>query len=183
MTHTTLRITLLLLCLTCVMGCSAWATYPPIPGAMQIGRPELEPVPSIMAEAIRFSNERYVEMDEPVFNLPEGTPDHVYESVRRRLRGGSVMRDADELAIHVQQVRVRTNQAQVDVLFPRDDGLHQLVTLHMRQKLFQVYEVQSTRLWRIHNDPPPPHFPVAEPSPAPVADQEPEPNADEPTDE
>lgn len=140
-------------------GCAAWSTYPAIPGALQVGHPEVEPLPTIMAEAVRYSNERYLEMEEPVFNLPKGVTVATYESVKRRLRGGVAMREPGERAVHVTQIRTRGPHAEVDIVYPRSDGHYQLVTLNMRQRVLNRFHVESTRLWRIRVDVPEPSYP------------------------
>lgn len=147
-------------------GCTAWATYPPIPGAAQIGRPEFEPVPTIMAEAILFAHDRHGEaigiQDEIVFNLPEGTSPNTYDRVIYRLRKTELparwMTEADDTAIHIESVRIRANAAQVDIIYPRQDGHHELVMLSMRQKFFNQYEVEGSRLWRIQVAVPGAHY-------------------------
>lgn len=159
MTSKTALIVSLLLAGLCLPGCAAWSTYPAIPGAMQVGHPEFEPLPTIMAEAVRYSNERYLKADEPTFNLPEGVTKATYDSVKQRLRGGRAMLDPDEPAVHIKQIRVRGGDAQVDVIFPRDDGLYQFVTLHMKQRFLNRFEVRDTRLWRIHVKAPEPNYP------------------------
>lgn len=159
MTHKTALFLSLLLASLSLSGCAAWTTYPAIPGALRVGHPEVEPLPTIMAEAVRYSNERYLKAEEPVFNLPDGVTIHTYESVKRRLRGGKAMREPGEPAVHVREIRVRGADAQVDVVFPRSDGLYQFVTLYMKQRLVNRYEVRDTRLWRIHVQAPQPNYP------------------------
>lgn len=151
-------------------GCSGWATYPPIEGATQIGHPKLEPVPSIMAEAIRYAHDRYLHDGEIVFNLPEGCGSEVYESVKLRLNSPArPLLEAGQPAVHVNAVRIRAMDAQVDVVYPRSDGHYELVTLFMRQKFLHKYEVRDTRLWRIHVSPPQPRY-EPPPAPEPAAD-------------
>lgn len=174
MTRKTVLFLLLLVASLHFGGCAAWTTYPPIPGALRVGHPELEPLPTIMAEAIRYSNERYLELEEPVFNLPEGVSERAYDSVTRRLRAGRPMHDPNEPAMHVREIRVRGTDAQADVIFPREDGLYQLVTLYMKQRPVNRYEVQDTRLWRIYVQPPQPNYPAPELQEAGNSEPEPE---------
>ena len=162
MNQTTAFVISLFLAGLSLTGCAAWSTYPAIPGAMQVGHPEVEPLPTIMAEAIRYCNGRFLKAEEPAFNLPEGVTVHTYEAVRRRLDAGRPMTEAGELAVHVRQVRVRGTSAQVDVVYPRGDGMHQFMTLHMKQRWVNRFEVEQTRLWRIHVQVPEPQYPLFE---------------------
>ncbi|MHC4946730.1 MAG: hypothetical protein ACYTG1_00500 [Planctomycetota bacterium] len=140
-----------------VAACAPFATYPPVEGSLNLSQPDFEPIPLLMAEAIIFCDERYGSAGEVVFNLPEGTPPPVYERVIRHLGEGRPMEAGDAQAYHVEEVRVRGLDAQVDVIYPRSDGVHQLVTISFRKKL-RHYAVASTRLWRIHVEAPPPHY-------------------------
>ncbi len=174
MTKQSTLVLFLIACITSSTGCAAWSTYPAIPGAMQIGHPEVEPLPTIMAEAIRYGNERYLNQEQPVFNLPEGVTLSTYDAVKRRLRGGSAMREPEQRAIHVKQIRTRAHNAEVDIVYPRDDGLHHLVTLHMKQRLLNRFDVEHTRLWRIHVEAPQPTYPALKRPKAPEAPETPE---------
>ncbi len=139
-------------------GCSRWATHPPLEGTRPSGGPTAEPIPSLMADAIRFAHNRYGGHDEVIINLPEGTPAAVYEMVTDRLGSGRPMMASSERAYHVIEVRVRGLDAQVDLLSPRKDGYYHFVTISFRQDLLRGYRVASTRLWRIREEPPSPHF-------------------------
>lgn len=156
---------LLLVMTTGPVGCTTWATYPPIEGAAQIGHPKLEPTPTILADAIRYVHDRHGE-GELVFNLPEGAPNDLYDILSRRLRDSRPMQSDDELAIHIQQIRIRANTAEVDVIYPRPGGHHELVTLYMRQRFMTEYRVTGTRLWRVRVDVPRANYtpPAAQPA-------------------
>ncbi len=147
-----------------VGGCSRWATHPPLEGTGPSGQTIAEPIPSLMADAIRFAHNHYRGHDELIINLPEGTPAAVYEMVTDRLGSGRPMMASSERAYHVPEVRVRGLDAQVDLLSPRKDGYYYFVTISFRQDLLRGYRVASTRLWRIREEPPSPHFtsPAAE---------------------
>lgn len=157
----------LVLLVVCLLdGCAPWVTYPPIEGAAQVGHARLEPVPSIITESIKFSNERFAKMEgEIVFNLPEGSPPKLYQDVARRLGSARPMSAGDDRAIHVIEVRVRARNAEADVVYARADGHHEMVTLKLHQRLMHHYDVQHSRLWRIHVDPPPAHYPAVAPEP------------------
>jgi len=48
-------------------------------------------------------------------------------------------------------VRTRAFDAQIDVIYPRPDGLNQLVTLTMQREVFKDWRVTTTRPWQIRN--------------------------------
>jgi hypothetical protein len=155
------------------------ATYPTMEGTVDLGSPGVAPIPTLMAESIRFAHDRYNQDEgEIVINLPPKTPPHVYERVLREIGSGRVMRPEDTRAYHVETVRVRGLDGSVDLIYPRGDEF-ELVTIHFRKGLFSPYRVTDTRLWRIHVDVPPAHF-YATPE-AQVAPPEPPP-ADPPAD-
>jgi hypothetical protein len=152
----------LLLALTALAGCTAWATYPSIEGATSIDDPQFAPIPELMADAIAYGAERYPmdrgENDPLVFNLPPDTPPRVYEKVAGRLGNARPMTDEDAFAYHVKTVRVRTVEGQVDLICPRPDGHHELMEISFKQRLGKGYDVASARLWRVHVDVPEPNF-------------------------
>jgi hypothetical protein len=61
------------------------------------------------------------------------------------------MTKANEPAIHITQVRTRAFDAEVDLVYPRADGLNQLVTLRLNRELFDDWRVQSARPWQIRD--------------------------------
>jgi hypothetical protein len=48
-------------------------------------------------------------------------------------------------------VRTRAFEAEVDVVYPRADGLNQLVTLELERELFKDWRVKSARPWQLRN--------------------------------
>ena len=140
-------------------GCTTWATYPPIEeGAIELNDPTLEPIPSLMAEAIRFSYEHYAQGHDVVINLPEGTPAEVYDLVIGMLGAGRPMVQGDSTTFGVLEVRVRALDAEVDIIYPRVGTSHEMATITFHKDLLTYYEVVSSRLWRIRVDPPRPHY-------------------------
>ncbi|MCH6552109.1 MAG: hypothetical protein IH804_08875 [Planctomycetes bacterium] len=150
-------------------GCARWATHPPIESTERSGGPSVEPIPSLMADAIRFAHNHYRGHDEVIINLPEGTPAAVYEMVTDRLGSGRPMMASSERAYHVTEVRVRGLDAQVDLLSPRKDGYYHFVTISFRQDLLRGYQVAHTRLWRIREEPPAPNYRSPPPRPEAAA--------------
>jgi len=167
--------------LATLSGCHTLSTYPPVSGVDELVRPSSAPIPSLMAEAIAFSHQRYGP-DKPLrINLPKGTPAAVYEQVIRKIGEGEPLREAGKPAYHVTEVRIRGFDAEVDIFHPRTEYEHELVTIRFRRGLFEPFHVKSTRQWRIRVDVPEPHYvpPIdempatqseAEPAPAPNPD-------------
>lgn len=149
-------------------GCAPWATYPPVEHTARLVDPAFEPMPTLMADAVRYADETYNAMDEPVFNLPEGVKPRVYDLVIRKLGRGRPMMAGDTRAYHITAIRTRGPEAEVDVVAPRADGLYELVTLHFKEKFGKGYQIASTRQWRLHVDVPGPHY-VAPAEPTEVA--------------
>lgn len=140
-------------------GCTTWATYPPIEeDAVELNNPSLEPIPSLMAEAIRFAYEHYAPGHELVINLPESTPADVYWKVQEILGTGRPMNATDSTTFGVLEVRVRALDAEVDVIYPRVGTSHEMTTITFHKDLLTYYEVVSSRLWRIRVDQPRPHY-------------------------
>lgn len=147
-------------------GCQQWSTYPPIemPITARMQRPAAEPVPNIIAISIQYAEDRLgVEKGLPI-NLPEGVPASVYEKVFAHLGGGRPMTQPGERAIHIKEVRTRGMDAQVDMLYPRSDGLYQFATLTLGHYVFEKWQVRSVRKWGVPAVPPVPNY-VAPPPP------------------
>jgi hypothetical protein len=156
-------------------GCTPWATYPPVEGTVELNQPTLQPIPTLMADAIRFAHDHYAPDHELVINLPPDTPAKVYSEVIAALGEGRPMTAEDETAFHVQTVRVRALTAEVDVIYPRMGHVHELATIRFRKKVLGRYEVENTRLWRFEVEVPGPNYippPEVEPEPVPAAEEE-----------
>ncbi len=150
---------LLGLSLIVVTACAPLATFPPVDGSVQLSSPTTEPIPTLMAEAIRYAQSRYGDGAEVfAINLPPQTPAQVYDTVISRLGGGHPQFDSDEPAYHVTSVRARGLRAEVDLFYPRTDGFYEFVTISFRRDVLSGYEVLSTRLWRIDDQPPGPNY-------------------------
>jgi hypothetical protein len=159
MSRTTVNQILLALTLALSVGaCTPYGTYPPLSGTVQVSKPSFAPFPQLMADSIAHCYETYDPGAEMVFNLPEGTPAPVYGQVMKRLEGSRPMREWDGRACHVDSIRVRGLDAEVDVIFPRADGLHDLITIHFHKDVLSGYAIDSTRIWRVRIDPPPPYY-------------------------
>jgi len=160
MRRNTVATTALLIAVTIVaVGCAPWATYPPVEHTSKLVNPQFEPIPKLMAESLRYVHEEYGTVEQPVFNLPEGTPASVYRVVQARVDQARPMTAEDERAYHVTTVRTRGPEAETDVIIPRADGLHELVTVRFKQRFGKGYQVDGARTWRVRVTAPPPQFP------------------------
>ena len=145
-------------------GCAPWATYPPVEHTSKLVNPTFEPIPTLMAGAVQYSHEHYGTVSDATFNLPAGISHKVYDKVVEKLGYGRPMQPQDTLAYHVTAVRTRGPEAEVDVIVPRADGLHELVTVRFKQKFARGYEVATAREWRVRADPPMSNY-IAPPQP------------------
>jgi len=169
--------TLLLALASFLCGCTPWATYPPIEGAVDISNPALAPIPTLMAEAVRYVHEQDGGGGEVVLNLPEDTPAKVYDKVIEKLGTGRPMQPGDRQAYHVEAVRVRAVDAEVDLIHPGNGGAPELMTIYFQQQFLDGWRVQWHRRWRIRIEAPevryvPPPPPEAEPETEPEAEPE-----------
>ncbi len=140
-------------------GCASMTTYPPSPGFEGTVDASTEPIPTLMAEAIRYAQIHYGRVGEDIaINLPPGTPSEVYMAVARKLGGGHPQFDSDEPAYHIVQVRSGAMQADVDIFYPRKGLYHEYVTMTFTRDLIGNYKVKHTRLWRIVKNPPEPNY-------------------------
>lgn len=147
------------LILITLAGCTSMGTYPPSPGFDGVVDASVEPVPTLMAKAIRYAQIRYGSVGEDIaINLPPDTPDLVYRLVAQQLGGGHPQFDSDEPAYHIAEVRLKTMAAEVDIFYPRKGLYHGFVTMNFTRDLFGNYKVKHTRLWRITRNPPEPNY-------------------------
>ena len=154
-------------------GCQQYATYPPVEITAKLQRPAAEPVPTIIATSVQYARDNFVASKTLPINLPEGVPPSVYDKVFTHLGGGQPLQSPEEEAIHITEIRTRGMDAQVDMTYPRTDGLYQLVTLTLQHSLMQKWHVKSMRKWALRDvEAPKPNY-VARPAPPPTPTQEP----------
>lgn len=135
-------------------ACSPWATYPPVEtkAAQALAKPTFEPVPTVMAVAIDYSRDNYTPGKELPINLPAGADWEVYDKVFTKLaHGGTPMTKRGQPALCIEEVRTRAFEAEVDVVYPRGDGLNQLATLQLERELFKDWRVKTARQWQIRS--------------------------------
>ncbi|MEI6878233.1 MAG: hypothetical protein WCL33_04250, partial [Planctomycetota bacterium] len=82
-------------------GCAATMTYPEYAGAPKAD-PSLQPLPNLMADALKFAHQRTSPEQELVYNLPPTTPVQVWTGVGKRLGIGRPMTAGDT---HVWSIR------------------------------------------------------------------------------
>jgi hypothetical protein len=162
-----------ILILAALLGaCTPRITVPAPQGSVSMGSIATEPVPTVMAKSIQFSNEWYGTDAPPVINLPRGTPPEVYGAVIRRLGEGVPMTDPSQRAFHIESVRISGTTAEVDMIHPGTIGEYQSVTIYLDDALFRGWQVNNSRPWRFRVTPPAPHYvarpPKTEPAPPPA---------------
>ncbi len=161
----------LILIVLAAVGCTPWANYPPIEGAVAINSPKLPPIPGLMASAIRWGQENDgvpIENEQVVFNLPPGTPAEVYDKVIEKLACGQPMQYPGERTYHITAIRVRASTAEVDLVHPDVHGVYGLTEIHFKQNVIHGWRIDNARSWRIRVDVPAPNY-IAPPPPEVVA--------------
>lgn len=154
-----------------ITGCAPWATYPPVEHTSKLVNPTFEPMPTLMAETVRYAHDHYGTVSDTTFNLPAGMGYKVYDKVIAKLGFGRPMQAGDQVAYHITAVRTRGPEAEVDVIVPRADGVYELVTIRFKEKLGKGPTIASAREWRVRAEPPSANY-VA-PPPSEVANAEP----------
>ncbi|MFK7962066.1 MAG: hypothetical protein AB8G96_16250 [Phycisphaerales bacterium] len=142
-------------------GCAPWATYPKVERSVTIAEPRVAPLPELMARAVAVAyaleHEEYAEAEKlppTPFNLPVGTPLSVWETVAGRLGQAFPATEVAPEVIHVEQIRLRGTEAQVDVIRRPRGGTPVLTTITFRRELLRGWFVERTRDWRIPTDVP-----------------------------
>jgi len=174
-----LRFLTLLIAMSLLGACSPWSTYPPIEvkTATKLSRETWEPVPTVMAVAVKYAREHFTPDEDLPVNLPEGTPAAVYDKVFLKLGYGRPLLNAGEKAVHIKEVRTRGFNAQVDLIYTKSTGMNQLVTLTLSRTLVESWRVTGSRPWQLRDfQAPPPNY-----VPPSVVEDEPAPAATEPT--
>ncbi|MSR29204.1 MAG: hypothetical protein EXS03_06495 [Phycisphaerales bacterium] len=130
-----------------VPGCTSVMTYPEYPGAPRAD-PSLQPMPNLMADALKFAHERLAPGTELVVNLPPTTPRQVWRGVVKRDEPCRPMAATDTIAWTVQQVRLSGGKAEVDVVYPTT-GIYQLATVHFAGSTGQPFYPTQLQLWLV----------------------------------
>lgn len=141
-------------------GCAVKQTFPPTTGTPFFD-PSIQPVPEMMATAIRAALDKSTARDQPVrYNLPEGARDVVWIKVRELL-GGDATRaiEGDKTFATVEQVRLDGGVGQVDVVVPQGEH-YQLFTVHMSGGALSTWRVTTVQPWTLRVNPPKINTPV-----------------------
>lgn len=133
-------------------GCAASMTYPEYAGAPKAD-PSLQPMPNLMADALKFSHQRTSPEQELVFNLPPTTPVQVWRGVGKRLDIGRPMTASDTMVWSVRQVRLSGGRAEVDVVYPTQ-GIYQIATVHFVGSTAQPFYPTMLQFWLVPVDAP-----------------------------
>lgn len=149
-----------MMALLLLSACTPWAAYPELEGGYEFHNPLLEPMPSLMAESIRWTHANHGSgHDDFVINLPAGTPLSLYDSMRRRVGGAGPMTSTEQWAYHIFQVKARGGQGQVDILYPKDEpGSYEFATLFLNHDIPGGWRVEDQRIWRVPFDVPQPNY-------------------------
>ena len=153
-------------------GCASWSTFPPVEGRDSFA-PGLAPAPDVMAKSLAYAHARTGRGEPLVFNLPPDVSAGTWGTVEIKLRpeGATPMKPGDREVWSIQQVRLRGNVAEVDIVY-LDQGVYQLATVHLSSKPFEPFRADYLQRWLV-----PVEAPVANdprlPKPEPAATSEP----------
>ena len=128
-----------------VAGCTPAMTYPEYPGAPKAD-PSMQPMPSLMADGLKFARQRISPTSELVIDLPPNTPKQVWRQVLNSCAPCRPMTPSDKIAWSVRQVRLTGGKAEVDVVYPTD-GIYQLATVHFTGATGQPFYPDYLKLW------------------------------------
>jgi len=109
-------------------GCAAWGNYPAIGEDGAINDPNVNPMPSVIAESVRWVVRNYPVEGAYVINLPGGMERKTAERILTMLNDPNARLVAPENrglpVYHVAKIWVRESRATVDVFRPvRKEGL------------------------------------------------------------
>ncbi len=128
-----------------VAGCTSVMTYPEYPGAPKAD-PSMQPMPSLMADGLKFAHTRVAPTAEFVIDLPPNTPKQVWRQVLKSCTPCRPITPSDKIAWSVRQVRLSGGKAEVDVVYPTD-GIYQLATVHFTGATGQSFYPTQLQLW------------------------------------
>ena len=147
--------TCLLASLASAGGCASWSTFPPTAGGDSIA-PGLYPAPQVMSTALAYCHQRTDPSAPLVFNLPAGVSEGSWERIGLLLGGDARPMTTDDRNVwSIEQVRIRGNAAEVDVVH-LDRGVYQLATVHLEKPSLTPWRADYLQRWWI---------PVATPEP------------------
>lgn len=149
-----------------VGGCTPYATYPPVASG-EVAVPWMHPLPDVMGKALgdtyRRTSDSFVSAGTPiefVYGLPEGITVGVWTRVGVDTGiDDARMATADDLTSGtpiwvVEQVRIRNQRAEVDVIYPTPGGAYSRATVILETKPFGAYEIAFFQRWQTRVDDP-----------------------------
>lgn len=151
----------LLLLIVLFSGCTPVATYPPVETdvALIFSNASNEPIPTIFAEILLYTNNHFGGMDEIVFNLPKGVPTETYTIVVSKIPGSVPMSSVEQLSYHIVELRKRPFRAEADIVFPSASGAYSRATVYLSASLVRPWSVIRDRVWHVPvNEVPKPNF-------------------------
>jgi hypothetical protein len=162
------------------VGCTPHATFPS-DGGTEILAPGMYPAPQLMGMGLKVAYEKTVgdlslvpasvEGDaagQPalVYALPEGVSrgDWKQIGIQTEIESAREVTRADITngtpIWAVKQLRIRSNRAEVDVIYPSGGDLYQLATVIFKSEPFRPFKFQAFQRWLIPEDAPVCNHPV-----------------------
>ena len=156
MTTKCVPIILLLILAACIAGCGHYVNIPPQQGDFAFHNPNRKAPSVVMLLALQKVLE-----DQPIQGqfqviMPVGTTPQTYATILPQL-GENAMWSSDGQArqipmVMVDQIRIRTTHAQVDVIRPYEAGktalARQLVTVYLKYDPISKWYVTRMKQWR-----------------------------------
>jgi hypothetical protein len=162
------------------VGCTPHATFPS-DGGTEILAPGMYPAPQLMGMGLKATYEKTVgdlslgpasvegeaaALPALVYALPEGVSSGDWKQVGIQTDIESA-REATRADVTngtpiwaVKQLRIRSNRAEVDVVYPSGGDLYQLATVIFKSEPFRPFKFQAFQRWLIPEDAPVCHHPV-----------------------
>jgi len=146
-----MRHVLLIVLIASLASCSPIATYPPIEvdSAVTFSNSTYEPIPTVLVTSIEHARDHLGGVGAVVYNLPEGMTSETYGIVTSRIENSRHMQNAEELAYHITQLRVRGLRAEADVVYPVGGGKYKTATVYLTKSMVDPWTVERTRVWAI----------------------------------
>lgn len=129
-------------------ACASWSTFPPTGGGSSLS-PGLFPAPQVMSAALAYCHQRTDPSSPLVYNLPAGVSEGSWERIGLLLGEGARPMTADDRNVwSIEQIRIRGNAAQVDVVY-LDRGVYQLATVHLEKPSLTPWRADYLQRWWI----------------------------------
>ena len=162
------------------VGCTPHATFPS-DGGTEFLAPGMYPAPQLMGMGLKATYEKTVgdlslvpasvegeaaALPALVYALPEGVSSGDWKQVGIQTDIDSA-REATRADVTngtpiwaVKQLRIRSNRAEVDVVYPSGGDLYQLATVIFKSEPFRPFKFEAFQRWLIPEDAPVCHHPV-----------------------